>query len=78
MLLGYSFESRPNSHVLGTGGSFMTIGLSINGCSLSKNQFDERKRDWLVQKFGLRRPQRFESSRVSFSPKTKEGLLVGC
>ena len=36
----------------------MTIGLSLNRCSHSKkNQFDEREQDWLVQKFGLRRPQ---------------------
>ena len=27
LLLGYSFEPRPNSHVLGTEGSVMTIGL---------------------------------------------------
>ena len=62
MLLGYSFEPRPytNSHALGTTGSVMTIGLSINGCSHSKNQFDERELDWLVQKFGLQRLQRFD------------------
>ena len=29
-------------------------GLSLNGCSHSKNQFEERKQDWLVQKFMLR------------------------
>ena len=47
MLLGYSFEPRPytNSHALGTAGSVMTIGLSINGCSHSKNQFDEKELD---------------------------------
>ena len=28
------FEPRPNSHLLGTLGSVMTIGLLINGCSL--------------------------------------------
>ena len=39
MLLGYSLEPRPNSHALGTVGSVMTIGLSINRCSHSKNQF---------------------------------------
>ena len=27
LLLGYSFEPRPNSHALGTEGSVMTIGL---------------------------------------------------
>ena len=33
MLLGYIFESRPNSRALGTVGSVTTIGLSINRCS---------------------------------------------
>ena len=28
--------------------------LLINGCSYSKNQFDERKQGWLVKKFALR------------------------
>ena len=36
MLLGDNFEPRPNNHALGTTGSVMTIGLSINGCSHSK------------------------------------------
>ena len=29
----------------------MASGLSINRCAHSKNQFDERKQDWLVPKF---------------------------
>ena len=33
MLLGYSFEPRPNSRVLATASSVMSISLSINGCS---------------------------------------------
>ena len=38
----------------------MAIGLSINGRSHSKKeQFEEGKQDWLVQKLGLRRPKRF-------------------
>ena len=36
MLLGYSFEPRPNSLALATAGSVMAIGLSTNGCSHSK------------------------------------------
>ena len=36
----------------GTAGSVMTISLPLNGCLHSKNQFDERKQDWLVQKLG--------------------------
>ena len=53
MLLGYSFEPRPNSRVLSTAGSVMTIVLSINGCSHSKKkekQFHEKKQACLVQK----------------------------
>ena len=46
--------------MLATAGSVMTIGLSINGCSHSKNMFDEGEHDWLVPKFGLRLPQRFD------------------
>ena len=51
-LVGFSFEPRPNTRTPTATGSVMTIGLSINRCSNSKNQFDERKHDWLVQKFG--------------------------
>lgn len=32
MLLGYGLEPRPTSRALGTEGSAMTTGLSINGC----------------------------------------------
>ena len=39
----------------------MTIGLSMNGCSHSKNQFEGKKQDWLDQKFGLRWGQRLEA-----------------
>jgi len=60
MLLGCSLEPRPNSHALGTVGSVMTIGLTINRCSHSKNQFNQREQDWLVQKLGLRLLQRFD------------------
>ena len=45
LLLGYSFESKPNSRALSTAGSVMTTGLSMNGSSYSKNQFDEGKQD---------------------------------
>ena len=51
--LAYSFEPRPNNHMLAIVSFFMTIGLSINRQTQTrKNQFDERKQDWLVQKFG--------------------------
>jgi len=47
MLPGYSFQPRPNirAHVLGTAVSVMTSGLSINECSHTENQFDERKQE---------------------------------
>ena len=49
-------------------GSVMTIGLSYNGCSHLENQFDERKQDWPVHKFGLRRLKRLDAIQtVSFS-----------
>ena len=45
-------------------GWVMTIGFSITGCSNSKNRFDERTQDWLVKKFGLRRPRRLDANRA--------------
>ena len=56
MLLGYSFNPRLNGRVLGTVGSVTTIGL-IKKMDV-KNQFDEGKKNWLVQKSGLRRLHR--------------------
>ena len=53
-----NFELRSNSRALSTASSVMIVGLSVNRYSHSVNQFDERKQDWLVQKFGLRRLQR--------------------
>ena len=68
LLFGYSLEPRPYSRVLGTVGSVMTIGLSYKGCSHLENQFDERKQDWPVHKFGLRRLKRLDAIQtVSFS-----------
>ena len=46
MLLGYSFEPRPNSCALASAGMVMTNGLSINGCFYwKKKQFDKEKQD---------------------------------
>ena len=45
MLLGYSFEPRPKSHVLATADSVMTISLSINGGAHSKKKFDDCQRE---------------------------------
>ena len=44
LLLGYSFKPRSNIRALGTAGSVMTTRLTINGCSHSKNLFDEKTR----------------------------------
>ena len=54
------FELRSSSRALSTASSVMIVGLSVNRCSHSVNQFDERKQDLLVQKFGLRRLQRID------------------
>ena len=43
MLLGHSFDLRPNSRAFGIAGSVMTSSLLINECSQRKNQFDEGK-----------------------------------
>ena len=45
MLLGYSFEPRPNSRALSIADSVMTIGFSIDRCSHSKKQFDARNKN---------------------------------
>ena len=45
-------------------GSVITIGLSTNGFSQRKRHLDERKQDWLVQQFGLRRLQRLDAIRA--------------
>ena len=47
--------------VLSTVGSDMTIVLWKNRCSHSKNQFDERKQDWLEEKFGLWRLKKLDT-----------------
>ena len=56
-------EPSPYTRVLSTVGSVMTISLSINKMlalgKKKKRQFEGRKQDWLVHKFVLRRPQRF-------------------
>ena len=61
IFLGYSFESRSNNHVLAIVCLVMTIDLLINRRTRTrKKQFDERKQDWLVQKFGLRQLKKFD------------------
>ena len=83
MLLGHSFDLRPNSRAFAIAGSVMTSGLLINECSQQKKkQFDEGKQDLLVQKFGLRRPQRQLNAReIHFSSsikrRQKETLFIG-
>ena len=77
-LLGYSFEPRHKSHALGTVGSVITISLSINRYSHSKNQFDQREQDWLVHKLGLRWLQRFDviQAEPPFLLLAKEGSAL--
>ena len=48
-------------HVLSTVDSDMTISLWKNRFPHSKNQFDERKQDWLEQKFRLWRLQKLDT-----------------
>ena len=59
--------------------------LSLNGCLHWKNQFDKRKQDGLVQKFGLRWLQRVDMIQaeplfllLSKKKQQKEALLAGC
>ena len=46
LLLGYSFDPRPNSHALGTAAVVLTIGLTITAArtrktsSIRKNNID--------------------------------------
>ena len=72
-------DCRPYSRALGTVGSVMIIGLSINKCSHSKIiQFDEREQDWLVQRFMLRRLQRVDViQREPPFPLLTQDLLPG-
>ena len=44
MLLGYSFEPRPNSRALGTAGSVMTIGLFNKQAHSKKPVYREKTR----------------------------------
>ena len=45
MLLGYSFEPRPNILALDTADSVVNISLSIDRCLHTKTQFDEGIQD---------------------------------
>ena len=59
----------------------MASGLSLNGCWHSKNQFEERKQDWLVQKFMLRWLQRLDAIQAEtlvspLSQETKRRLCL--
>ena len=61
LLLGYSFDLRPNSHALGTAAVVLTIGLTITAARTRKTSWIRKKQDWLVQKFGLRRLQKLDT-----------------
>ena len=45
MSLGSIFEPRLNIRALGTVGSVVNIGSSLNGCSHTKTQFEAKKQD---------------------------------
>ena len=55
MLLGYSFEPRPNSRVLATASPVMSISLSINGCSRQKK--NSLTREIFLDIFSLCQPR---------------------
>ena len=76
MFLEYSSKPMPNSRALGTSAScdHQFINKRMLALEKKKNQFDERKHDWLVQKFGLRRPERLFSSSHK---NPREALLAG-
>ena len=65
MLLGYSFEPRPNSCALATAGSIVTSGLSTS-CRCSQST----KNKLTSPKDGLQRPQRLDviHAEPPFSP----------
>ena len=59
MFPGYSLEPKPNMPDLaatsvfhGSAGSIITIGFITKRMLALENRFDERKKDWLVQKLG--------------------------
>ena len=86
-LLGYSFEPRPNSRVChrehGYADGFINKGIFAREIK----QFDEREQDCPVQKFSLRRLQRFDviQAEPSFlllfnplSPKSDQHQISPC
>ena len=80
ILLRDKFEPRRIISALGTAGSLMTIGLSINMLCTGINQYGVRKQDWRVQKFVLRRPQRWKAiqGELPFLPSTQEDKIRLC
>ena len=77
MLLGYSFEPRPNSCALASAGMVMTNGLSINGCLWQGKTRLTSPDVWAVATSKAWR----DSGRDTFSPppprRQKEALLAG-
>ena len=80
ILLRDRFEPRRIISALGTAGSLMTIGLSLNMLCTGINQYGVRKQDWRVQKFVLRRPQRWKAiqGELPFLPSTQEDKIRLC
>ena len=84
MLLGYSFEPRPNHRVLATAWSLMTIGLSINRCSHSKKTVWRGRTRLTSPEVWVAVTSKIwcDSGRASFSPlnsrRPKKALHPGC
>jgi len=85
MLLGYSFEPRPNSRALGTAGSVMLRDLSIKGCSHWKKKSSTKKKQTRLTSPEVRAAVTSkvwgDSGSTSFSPphsrRQKEALFAG-
>ena len=84
MLLGYSFEPRPNSCALASAGMVMTNGLSINGCFYWKKKtvWQGKTRLTSPDVWAVATPKAWrDSGRDTFSPppprRQKEALLAG-
>ena len=69
LVLGYSFEPRPESPALGTTGSVVTSGLSINGCSHPENRYNDREQKMTGPEIRALATSkaRHDSNRASFS-----------
>ena len=86
-LLGYSFEPRPNSRVCYREHGYADGFINKRIFAREIKQFDEREQDCPVQKFGLRRLQRFDVIQAEpsclllfnpLSPKSDQHQISPC